>query len=129
LRFRLTTTIPVNLLKSWPNLEFLFLPTSQTDEWVAAAVTRPSIIHLRAYRTDITDSSLVLLEKMPQLRVLSVTENRNLTEAAIQRFAAAVPGCRIQYGSSNKKFQQIIEPRTLPPAKAPIGANPDQDHQ
>ena len=106
-----------DLLNSWPNLELLQVPhgTKRAEEWIAVAVTRPSIREISAYRADLTDASLALLEKMPQLRVLDLCENSFLTEAAIQRLAAAVPGCRIQYVSgSDKTKRTIIEPRTPP---------------
>ena len=109
-----------DLLKSLPHLEFIRLPfgTKVAEEWAAAVATRPSILEIDAYRAGVTDAGVAYLEKMPQLRKLGLADNVQISEAAIERLAAALPNCRIEYSSERDKNVRAIEPRT-PPANRP----------
>ena len=104
------------ILKAMPRLVYLYPPhsTAAAEEWIGVAATLPSIRELYLFRCDVTDAGFAPLAKMPQLAVLDVRDNSKLTQPAIERFAAAVPGCRITWGTTNER--KVMEPRTPPTA-------------
>jgi len=102
------------LIASLPSLEYVHLPYAGSDDWAPHVAAHRSITTVSAYRAGFTDAGLAALEKMKWLRSLDLIDNDYLSEAAIQRFAAAVPECRILYNSNAKR--RTIEPRT-PTAK------------
>ena len=79
-----------DFLASLPRLEYIHLPYGRADEWAAAIASRPTIIEVDAYRSKMSDAGLAHLEKASQLKSLKLIDNSNVTQAAIDRFAAAV---------------------------------------
>ncbi len=102
-----------DVLKSLPRLEYLYLPFGKrtSEEWAKAASTITTITEINTYRCDLTETGLAHLEKMSQLTIVSLVDNGDLTQAAIERFAAAVPSCRVQWGAD--KDRKWIEPRSI----------------
>jgi hypothetical protein len=112
----------VDIVGSMPNLKHLGLPYGTADEWARAVAALPSVTEINAYRAKISDAGLAHLASMPQLKILDLRDNP-VTPAAVERLAAAVPGCRIEWGTTNQR--EIIEPRTAltaPAGVAPVSA-------
>ncbi|WP_053061124.1 protein kinase domain-containing protein [Rhodopirellula islandica] len=74
----------------------LRLPSDRVNEWAAAAVGHPTITSLSAFVTHLTDTSLMNLEQNSALKHIDLRYNPKLTRAAVNHFAAALPGCQIQ---------------------------------
>jgi len=111
------------ILKSMPHLESILLPYAVGDEWAAALVHLPSVVEVDCYRIGISDAGLAHLEKMPQLKFVRLQDNHQLSQAAVEKFAAAVPGCRIMWGTY-KTGVKTIEPRTNAKTSASRQASP-----
>jgi len=113
------------LFATMPNLEFIALPYDVHEGWFPILTKRTSITELKAFRSDLKDHELAALETMTWLRSVDLRDNHKLSEAAIRRFAAAIPGCRILWGQTSAT--QVIEPTaTLTPIRkgndrAPLG--------
>ena len=108
------------ILKAMPRLNYLYPPhsTAAAEEWIGVAATLPSIQELHLFRCDVTDAGLAPVEKMPQLALLDIRDNSMVTLSAIERIAAAVPGCRIRWGTNEDR--RTIEPRTASAANAGV---------
>jgi hypothetical protein len=118
--FKSKATGATAILASLPQLEYLHLPHGENTsaEWAAAAAALPSITEINASDADFRDAGLAQLEKMSQLRSIDLTDNPALTRAAVDRFAAAVPGCRIVHNLGGGSRRTVIEPRVAPAAAA-----------
>jgi serine/threonine protein kinase/Leucine-rich repeat (LRR) protein len=109
-----------DLPRSWPHLEYIRLPFGASEQWARFVAERKTVTQVDAYRTEMSDEGLKQLEKMPQLATLDVVDN-GVTQAAVERFATAVPGCRITWGPHQAR--KIIEPRKPPPGTTPTASS------
>jgi hypothetical protein len=99
----------VDIVKSMPELEYIHLPYGPSDQWARVVATRLGIVEVSTYRSGFSDEGLRYLETMTHLRRIDLRDS-GISEAAVDRFAAAVPGCRIVYKVNGK--ESMMEPRT-----------------
>ena len=122
---RQVTVLP-DFMASLTALESLDLQYPDAAEWARAAAAAPALKRINAYRTQLGDDGLAHLEKRTSLQQIDLRDSR-VTQAAVDRFAAAVPQCRITWGAD--KNPTVIEPRVPPPsAAAPVAAPPPGDY-
>jgi len=108
-----------DFMASLSALEHLRMPYD-ADEWARAAATAPALKTLIAYRSQLSDEGLALLEKRASLREIDLRSAHLVTQAGIDRFTAAMPQCRITWG--NEKNPTVIEPRMPSPSAADSAA-------
>jgi hypothetical protein len=89
-------------------LEYVHLPYGVSDQWARVVATRPSIVEVSTYRTGFSDDGLRYLEKMTHLQRINLVDT-GITKDAVERFAAAVPGCEIHCKISG--LPNVIPPR------------------
>jgi formylglycine-generating enzyme required for sulfatase activity/serine/threonine protein kinase len=113
-------TLP-DFMTSLSALEYLEIPYQNADEWARAAAAAPALKKIHAYRTTLTDDGLARLEKRTSLLEIDLRAAK-VTQAGIDRFAAALPQCRIKWG--DERNPTVLEPRVPPPSVATPAAAP-----
>jgi len=88
--------------------------TRLADGDLAEIAKCKNLSELRLTSNPITDAALVHLKAMHTLRLLNLTNSKNITEAGVKALAAALPRCRIQWSGVT------IEPSIVDPVNPAI---------
>jgi serine/threonine protein kinase/WD40 repeat protein len=95
--------------KGSPLAELLVNSTQINDECVSILAQMPSLRALMAINNQLTDKSLIELQKVKSLEILKIQGNREIKENEIQAFVKAMPQVRIEsdFGNFEPKKDSI----------------------
>lgn len=94
------STIPVKMIGQPKNLTYLSLSQNQLIELPEELKQLENLQYLYLSKNDLTEASLQQLKGFKNLKIVDLTGNSQLSDAAIEQLKQALPGVDIKFGNS-----------------------------